>query len=108
MSEAMVLFLVARYPHPDALARRAPSASCFPGLARLQAAGLVAKRGGLYRLTRRGRSELELERALRLAVDRGFGLTRPPGPRGSAPDPRAADVVERASPRLGRDERDLS
>jgi hypothetical protein len=108
MSEAMVLLLVARYPHPKALARRAPSSSCFPGLARLQAAGLVAKRGGVYRLTRRGRSELELGRALRLAVDRGFGFSRLPEPRVSAPGPRAEREREPASTTLGRGERDLS
>jgi len=64
MSEGALLSLVSRHPHPVALARIARGPA-FPLLARLERAGLVSRRGGLYRLTRRGRAELELQRALR-------------------------------------------
>jgi len=50
MSEARLLFLVLRYPHPAALARHARDSSVFPGLRRLEADGLVSRRRGLYRL----------------------------------------------------------
>jgi hypothetical protein len=64
MSEAALLVLVARYPHRAALARRAGE-PLFPALRRLEADGLVTRRrDGLYRLTRRARSELELHRLL--------------------------------------------
>jgi hypothetical protein len=63
MSESALLWMVARYPNPAALARRSSSAA-RAGLVRLERAGLVRHAGGLYRLTRAGRSELELERAL--------------------------------------------
>ncbi len=64
MSEARLLSLVERYPHPTALARRARDGSFFTGLRRLEAHGLLTRRRGLYRLTRRGRDELALLRAL--------------------------------------------
>jgi DNA-binding PadR family transcriptional regulator len=58
MSEARLLSLVVRYPHPTALARRVRDRTLFDGLRRLEAEGLVRKRRGLYRLTRQGRREL--------------------------------------------------
>ena len=61
-----------RYPDPTALARNAAGASLFPVLARLEHAGLVRRRGGLYRLTARGRSELALDLQLGRAVARGL------------------------------------
>jgi DNA-binding PadR family transcriptional regulator len=71
MSEARVLVLVARYPHPVALARRAGS-SLYAGLQRLEACGLVTTRQGSYRLTGRGCRELELQRALARVVARSL------------------------------------
>ena len=64
MSEARLLWLVSRYPHRTALARRARDGSAFVLLRRLEARGLVMRRNDAYRLTRRGRHELELTRAL--------------------------------------------
>ena len=64
MSELGVLFLVAHYPHPVALARRVRDSSLFPALRRLEAQGLLWREQGQYRLTRRGRNELGLSRAL--------------------------------------------
>jgi DNA-binding PadR family transcriptional regulator len=71
MAELTLLSLVARHPHPSALARRAGSAPLFPALRRLERAGLVTRRTGLYRLTQRGRSELALALAIRASVVRG-------------------------------------
>ena len=73
MPEAVLLRLLSWYPHPVALARIA-GAPTFPALARLERAGLVTRRRGLYRLTARGRKELALDSALRRSVARG--LTR--------------------------------
>jgi DNA-binding PadR family transcriptional regulator len=70
MSEARLLALVARYPDPTALARRARSGSIFPALHRLEARGLVRRQRGAYRLTRSGRDELALTRALARLVAR--------------------------------------
>jgi DNA-binding PadR family transcriptional regulator len=64
MSEAFVLRLVERYPHPTALARRARDASVFVILRRLEARGLLWRRRGAYRLTQRGRAELAMTSAL--------------------------------------------
>lgn len=58
MSETGLLWLVRRYPHPRALARKARHGSVFAGLRRLEARGLLTRRRGEYRLTRRGREEL--------------------------------------------------
>jgi DNA-binding PadR family transcriptional regulator len=69
MSEARLLSLVERYPHPTALARRAGDGSLFTGLRRLEACGLLTRRRGQYRLTCRGRDELARVRAIaRLAA----------------------------------------
>jgi hypothetical protein len=70
MSEAHVLALVARYPHPSALARRAADATVFEGIRRLQAQGLVTRRGGLYRLTRHGAREDAVSKSLARLVTR--------------------------------------
>jgi len=72
MAELALLSLVARHPHPRALARRAASAQLFPALRRLERAGLVTRRRGLYRLTARGRAELSLALSLRAAVLQAF------------------------------------
>jgi Mn-dependent DtxR family transcriptional regulator len=64
MSEARLLWLVLRYPHPTALARRVRDGRVFAGLRRLEACGLVTRRRGEYRLTRRGRDELAMTHAL--------------------------------------------
>lgn len=64
MSEARLLSLVVRYPHPAALARQARDGAVFAGLRRLEARGLVTRRRGHYRITRYGRSELALTHAL--------------------------------------------
>jgi DNA-binding PadR family transcriptional regulator len=69
MSEGALLSLVARYPHPIALARHARDGTMFVALRRLEARELVTRRRGLYRLTRRGRHELALARALARLVN---------------------------------------
>ncbi len=71
MSEARLLALVARFPQTAALARGGGGA-LFPALRSLEEAGLVARGRGSYRLTRRGRSELALERALARVVARAY------------------------------------
>src|SRR3954452_14172799 len=72
MSEARLLSIVARYPHSRALARRVPG-SAFVLLRRLEARGLVSRRQGLYRLTRRGRQELDTARAVAILMVRATG-----------------------------------
>jgi DNA-binding PadR family transcriptional regulator len=64
MSETQALLLVARDPQRAALARRVGDGSIFAALRRLEALGLVRRHGERYRLTRRGRGELDLTRAL--------------------------------------------
>jgi len=64
MSEARALELVAQYPHPRALARRARDGSVFLLLRRLEAGGLLRRQHGQYRLTGRGERELALTHAL--------------------------------------------
>jgi DNA-binding PadR family transcriptional regulator len=64
MSEIGVLFLVAAYPHRVALARRVRDNSIFPVLRRLEAQGLLWRKQDQYRLTRCGRDELAMTRAL--------------------------------------------
>lgn len=70
MSEPHVLSLVARYPHPSALARRAGDVAVFEGIRRLQASGLVYRRDGLYRLTGPGALEHALSQAIGRLVSR--------------------------------------
>jgi DNA-binding PadR family transcriptional regulator len=72
MSEAMVLSLVERSPHHVALARRARDGSLFGALHRLEAQGLVRRQRDHYRLTRRGRDELAMTRALLRLVTTEF------------------------------------
>jgi len=72
MSEPALLALVARSSSPSALARQVENALLFPLLRRLEGRGYVLRRGGTYRLTSRGRRELELARALRLATARAL------------------------------------
>jgi hypothetical protein len=76
MAELTLLTLVARHPHPTALARCAGAVPLFPVLRRLESAGLVTRRRGLYRLTDRGRVELALARALRASVARALTPAR--------------------------------
>jgi len=70
MSEARLLALVARYPHPGALSRHAGDASVFPALRGAETAGLVTRRRGAYRLTTLGRKELAFTRAVARLVAR--------------------------------------
>jgi hypothetical protein len=72
MSETRLLALVTRHPHPAALARAARGGALFPALRRLEERGLVTRRGGLYRLTRRGRDELSMSRAIVHLLARGY------------------------------------
>jgi DNA-binding PadR family transcriptional regulator len=71
MAESALLRLLSRYPHPTALARIV-GPPLYPLVARLESAGLVTRRRGLYRLTVRGRRELALDRALQRSVARGL------------------------------------
>ena len=64
MSEARLLSVVHRYPHPTALARHVRDGRVFGALRGLEERGLVTRRRGHYRLTRRGRDELAMSRAL--------------------------------------------
>ena len=64
MSEARLLSLVLRHPHPTALARRVRDRSLHDGLRRLEANGLVRKQRGVYRLTWQGRRELATTKLL--------------------------------------------
>jgi hypothetical protein len=68
MSEAALLSLLLRYPHPKAVLRRVGGATLSLGLPRLEHAGLVTRRRGLYVVTRRGRRALELDEALRACI----------------------------------------
>jgi DNA-binding PadR family transcriptional regulator len=75
MSEAGLLSLVRRYPDTTALARRVRDGSLFATLRQLEARGLVMRLQGGYRLTRQGRDELAMARALaRLIVRTHSGL----------------------------------
>jgi len=64
MSEARLLSLVMRYPHPAALGRQARDIKVFGALRELEGRGLVTRRRGVYRLTRRGERELGFARAI--------------------------------------------
>ena len=61
---------VARYPHPTALARHVREGSIFVILRWLEADGLLIRLQGHYRLTRRGRHELAMTRALLRLITR--------------------------------------
>jgi len=58
MSEAWLLSLVLRYPHPTALARKAQNGAVIAGVQSLECRGFVRRCRDRYRLTRRGRAEL--------------------------------------------------
>jgi DNA-binding MarR family transcriptional regulator len=64
MSEVEVLALVARWPHPVALARHVRDSTLFPVLRRLEGRGFLWRQRDEYRLTRSGRDELALTVAL--------------------------------------------
>ncbi len=70
MSEVRLLFLVMRYPHRRALARHVRDGSIFGFLVCLEARGLIRRSGEEYRVTRAGRSELDLTRALTKLISR--------------------------------------
>jgi DNA-binding PadR family transcriptional regulator len=72
MSETALLSLVFRYSHPGALARRVSNAALYDGLRRLELAGYVTRRRGLYRVTARGRKELTFSHALHVTVRRAL------------------------------------
>ena len=71
MSEARVLWLVWRYPHPSALARHARDGSVFAALRRLEAHGFVRRRPTRYQLTRYGKDELAMALAVARLATRG-------------------------------------
>ena len=64
MSEAWLLSLVFRYPHPKALARKVQNGAVIAGLRSLERRGLVKRYRDHYRLTRRGRDELAMACAI--------------------------------------------
>jgi hypothetical protein len=66
MSEAWLMSMVSRYPHPKALARKAQNGAVIASLRSLERRGLVKRYPDHYRLTRRGRNEL----AMALAISR--------------------------------------
>jgi DNA-binding PadR family transcriptional regulator len=74
MSEARLLSFVARYPHSTALARHVADGRLFGGLRRLEARGLVTRRRGGYRLTRRGRAELAMAQSVSRLLARTCAL----------------------------------
>jgi hypothetical protein len=76
MSESVLLSLLMRYPHPVAIARRVRAPVLREGLEHFEKAGLVVRRGGLYRVTDRGRRALALDHAVQRSVQRA--LTRYP------------------------------
>ena len=67
--------MIERYPHPSALFRQARGGSIFAALQRLETTGLVRRREDRYRLTRQGRNELAINRALLRLITRA----QPPG-----------------------------
>jgi len=69
-SEISLLQLLSRRPHPRALARAVGGAALAVGLERLERRGLVRRIRGGYRLTGRGKYELELRRLLGRALAR--------------------------------------
>ena len=73
MSEAWLLSMVFRYPHPKALARKVQNGAVMASLRSLERRGLVKCYRDHYRLTRRGRNEL----AMALAITRLVWRTDP-------------------------------
>jgi DNA-binding PadR family transcriptional regulator len=72
MSETALLSLVFRYSHPRALACRVSHAALYDGLRRLELAGYVTRRHGLYRVTAHGYRELRFSQALHVTVRRAL------------------------------------
>ena len=72
MSESALLSLLLRYPHPVAIARRVSAPLLQDGIRRLGHGGLVKRRGGVYRITERGRAALEFDEALAAIVRRAL------------------------------------
>jgi predicted transcriptional regulator len=72
MSDGRLLALVARYPNPTALARRVRSSGVFSQLRRLEAHGLVTRRGDLYRLTKHGRDEIAMRELIARLLAHAF------------------------------------
>ncbi len=64
--------LLVTHPNRTALARKARDGSVFVALSRLERRGLITRRRDTYRLTRRGRDELKLVRALARLVLRTY------------------------------------
>jgi hypothetical protein len=73
MTEAALLSLLLRHPHPAAIARRVNATTLHEGISRLERAGLLTRGRAAYRVTARGRSALELHQALEMSVRRGLG-----------------------------------
>jgi hypothetical protein len=86
MTELALLSLVRRYPHRATLARRRGE-RVFPALQRLEASGLVLRKRESYRLTARGKRELDLHRALTRVVGQALRANT------SAAQPSSAAVV---------------
>ncbi|HEX4518860.1 MAG TPA: hypothetical protein VH063_04675 [Gaiellaceae bacterium] len=72
MSEPALLWLLLRYPHPVAIARRVSASSLHEGLRRLEGSGYVSRRRGLYVVTERGRHALEFSQAVQMSVQRAL------------------------------------
>ena len=70
MDEARLLLLVMRHPHPAAFARQVREGWILAALRRLEDRGLVMRRRGMYRLTRRGRDELSTQRTVARLIAR--------------------------------------
>jgi hypothetical protein len=70
MSEARLLWLVFRYPHPTGLARKVQDGIVFSGLRSLECRGLITRQSDHYRLTRRGRDALTMTCAIVRLVSR--------------------------------------
>jgi DNA-binding PadR family transcriptional regulator len=76
MSEVRLLALVSRYPHPTALARKVQDGALFVALRSLERRGFLRRHRGQYRLTRRGRDELAMARAIARLVARAAYAAR--------------------------------
>ncbi len=70
MSEAALLSLISRYPHPVAIARRVSAPGLQVGVRRLEERGFLNRRDGLYRVTDRGRTALAFRQSLHAALER--------------------------------------
>src|SRR5579871_6879157 len=82
MSEAWLLSMVFRYPHPKALLRKAQNKAVIAGLRSLERRGFVKRYRDHYRLTHRGRDELAMACAITRLVRRADSSPAPVGRRG--------------------------